>query len=195
MKGTPVTRSRGGTKVTIDVDTSGLQAALAQMEQNLHANARAICQAGAQVYYDAVRENVARLGKRTGKLYDSVFQYYDQKRSDANHVTYIVSWNHQKAPHGINVEYGHLIRYRQYQDEHGHIRVMRQPGSEGMTKPAKNAPQSVKDKYWVPLPGGPQQVAAHSFLRRAAYSSFVKQEAMAAMVREINYRINDGTYA
>ena len=66
---------------------------------------RPVAQAGAQVFYDAYRAKVPT-GK-TGNLRSSIYQAFSKDNSDGPVAEYHISWNHVKAPHGFNVEYGH----------------------------------------------------------------------------------------
>lgn len=65
---------------------------------------RPVAQAGAQVFYDAYR---AKVPAQTGNLRRAIYQAFSKDNSDGPVAEYHVSWNHRKAPHGFNVEYGH----------------------------------------------------------------------------------------
>jgi len=65
---------------------------------------RPVAQAGAQVFYDAYR---AKVPTQTGNLRRAIYQAFSKDNSDGPTAEYHVSWNHVKAPHGWNVEYGH----------------------------------------------------------------------------------------
>ena len=138
---------------------------------------RPAAQAGAQIYYDQVKLNVAALGRVTGNLDASIYQAYSAANSGADHATYHVSWNATKAPHGGLVENGHLQRYRYFQDEHGRVQIMIRPEKRGLPRPSRRASQAEKDAYYVPLPT-PIQVPAKAFVRRAASRS---GDALSAM--------------
>lgn len=97
--------------VTISVDTAALDAALDGIAADLDDAARPAAQAAAQVLYDEVKRNVARLKKHTGNLDRSIYQAYSKENSGVGHAAYHVSWNARKAPHGHLVEFGHLQRY------------------------------------------------------------------------------------
>lgn len=96
----------------IKVDLAQLEAALQRDIEACEQMARPVAQAGAQVFYDAVRQNVARRRKRTGNLLSSIYQVYSLDKSAESRATYHVSWNARKAPHGHLVEFGYLQRYR-----------------------------------------------------------------------------------
>lgn len=65
---------------------------------------RPVAQAGAQVFYDAYR---AKVPTNTGNLRRAIYQAFSKDKSSGPTAEYHVSWNHKKAPHGWNVEYGH----------------------------------------------------------------------------------------
>ena len=68
--------------------------------------ARPAAQAGAQVLYDAVKQNVAALGRKTGNLRRSIYQKHSEERSVGGRQVYNISWNAKTAPHGHLVEWG-----------------------------------------------------------------------------------------
>jgi HK97 gp10 family phage protein len=152
---------------SLDVDIDDLLSSVGAMQERAEAAARPAAQAAAQVLYDAVQANVARIKKHTGNLDRSIYQAYSIDNSGPGRATYHISWNAKKAPHGHLVEYGHMQRYVYYQDDAGNIRPMVRPGKEGTPKPKQRASQAVKDAYYVPLEGGPRLVAARPFIRPA----------------------------
>lgn len=152
---------------SISADLSGLNALLDELGTAAEAAARPAAQAAAQVLYDEVRSNVAKIGKKSGNLERSIYQAFSKDNSGVGKATYHVSWNASKAPHGHLVEYGHLQRYRYFQGSNGQIRPMVRPGMDGKPRPGRRASQAVKDAYYVTLPT-PRQVAARPFLRPAA---------------------------
>lgn len=152
----------------LSVDTSSITDMLASLGQDIEGSLRAVAQAGAQVYYEAVKENVSRIKTKTGNLNKSIYQKYSPEESvDGKKAVYRISWNWTKAPHGGLVEWGHLMRYRYYQDDKGNLMPMIRPEKIGTPKPKKNAPQSKKDEYYVTLPDGPVQIAGKAFVRNA----------------------------
>lgn len=78
---------------------------------------RPAAQAMAQVLVDAVRANVARIPKKTGRLAESIYQAYSKDNSTPVHAVYHISWNARKAPHGHLIEFGHVQRYQIVYDE------------------------------------------------------------------------------
>lgn len=152
-----------------------------QLAEGAEEAARPAAQAGAQVFYDRVKANVAKLGRVTGNLASSIYQVYSRDNSAKGRAQYHVSWNQKKAPHGHLVEYGHVQRYVVYIDKRGQWKTLVRPEMAGKPRPKRSAPQSVKDAYYVPLKGGPRVVGAKSFIRAAATPD-VARTARNAMV-------------
>ncbi|WP_289241192.1 HK97 gp10 family phage protein [Delftia sp.] len=133
--------------------------------------------------YDRVKLNVSALGRVTGKLDRSIYQYYSTEKSvDGERAEYHVSWNHKKAPHGHLLEWGWLQRYVYRPDGMG---PMVRPGMEGKPKPKRRASQAEKDAYYVTLPV-PKQIAGKAFMRSAESSM---PEAQKAAEQELLRRI------
>ena len=103
----------------IRVDIADAEAMLDGLAGDAEAAARPAAQAMAQVFYDAVRANVARIRRKSGNLAGSIYQAFSQDNSAEGRATYHVSWNAKKAPHGHLVEYGHLQKYLVTIDERG----------------------------------------------------------------------------
>ena len=137
--------SGGNNSVTFSMDTTGLMQWLNELEAEAQAAVRPAAQAGAQVLYDEVKRNVARLKRKTGNLERAIYQAFGPDNSAEGRVTYHVSWNRRKAPHGHLVEFGHLQRYE----------VSFDPNTKRFT--------THKDR---PLPA-PKQIAAKPFVRPA----------------------------
>lgn len=137
--------SGGKSSVTFSMDTSGLNQWLDELQAEALAAVRPAAQAGAQVLYDEVKRNVARLKRKTGNLDRSIYQAFSPDNSVDGKVTYHVSWNRRKAPHGHLVEFGHLQRYE----------ISFDPNTKRFT--------THKDR---PL-AAPKQVAARPFVRPA----------------------------
>lgn len=100
-----------GDAFRIKVDLAAFERDMDNLAAECEAAARPAAQAMAQVLYDAVKANVARLKPKTGKLAASIYQAYSKEKSSPGHPVYHVSWNARKAPHGHLVEFGHLQRY------------------------------------------------------------------------------------
>lgn len=177
----------------IKVGLAGLDALLDEKAEAVADAARPAAQAAAQVLYDDVLRNVARVGRRTGNLAASIYQAYSQNNSVPGKAVYHVSWNAKKAPHGHLVEWGHLQRYEYYKGNDGQIRPMVRPGMEGKPRPGRRAAQATKDAYYVPLEGGPRQVAARPFIRPAmARFPEAAQAAEQEMLRRVNGSASGG---
>lgn len=143
---------------SIKFDDRKLMAALDGIAAGAKANVRPAAQAGAQVFYDEVKLNVAKIGHKTGNLSSSIYQAFSKDNSDAEHATYHISWNVKKAPHGHLVEYGHIQTRKVY------------VGSDGNWYTSK-----------TPLPA-PKHVAARPFLR-PAFDSRAQDALHAAKAR------------
>lgn len=129
----------------IKVDTSGIDALLGQLGSDVDEAVRPAAQAGAQVLYDAVKQNVRALGRKTGNLDKAIYQVYSKALSNETKATYQVSWNAKKAPHGHLVESGYIQKFKVYM------------GKNGVWYTNKKAPLAQ-----------PRQVGARAFVRGAA---------------------------
>ena len=110
--------------LTFDLDTRALDAALNGIKAKAEAAIRPAAQAGAQVYYDAVRATVpvSKAGHwfhgtsfksngtkywfESGSLKNAVYQVYSKGNSNASKAEYQVAWNHRKVPYGFMVAGG-----------------------------------------------------------------------------------------
>lgn len=187
---TTTTRGRvlkGQGSFSIGADTSGLEDFLDALGDAAEEAVRPAAQAGIQVLYDQIKVNVASLGRLTGNLESSIYQYYsDEKSKQGLSAVYHASWNHQKAPHGQLLEFGWLQRYRYYQDNQGRVRPMVRPGMEGKPRPKRRASQAEKDAYYVTLPS-PRWMPGHWFVSRAADSmERAYQAAQAELLKRID---------
>ncbi len=180
--------SAGRNSLTVTADLSGLDAYLDELGANAREAIRPASQAAAQVLYDDVKANVARIRRVSGNLSRAIYQVYSKANSNQSRAVYHVSWNARTAPHGGLVEYGHLQRYRYYKGADGKIRPMVRPGQDGKPRPGRHASQAAKDAYYVPLPA-PVQVAARPFIRPAIDKFNV---AMEAAKRELVRRTLEG---
>ena len=159
--------SSGNNSLRIDADLSALDALFDQLGDQLEASVRPAAQAGAQVLYDQVTQNVAALGTKTGNLAQSIYQAFSPENSGNGKAEYHVSWNARKAPHAHLIEYGHIQKFKVYM------------GKDGKWYTNKRAPLNA-----------PKQIAAHPFIR-PAMSKF--NDAFAAAEAVILQRINAGT--
>jgi hypothetical protein len=177
----------------MDLDTGALDSLIDELGNDAEAAARPAAQAAIQVLYEAVRQNVSALGRKTGNLYDSIYQAYSEDKSAPGKATYHVSWRTARssalpiAPHGHLIEYGHIQRYAVYVGKDGQWHTAVRPEMRGKKKPRRGASQAEKDAYYLPRPGGPVQWMAKPFVRNAA-SRF--PQALDAAEAELLKRIN-----
>ena len=126
---------------------------------------RPVAQAGAQVFYDRVKLNVAGMGKVSGNLDRAIYQKYLPEFSvEGQKALYRVSWNVTKAPHGRLLEHGWVQKYARFIN------------SKGEWKTNKNKPLAT-----------PRQHPGYAFVGRA-YAAL--PEAQAAMLEELNKRLS-----
>lgn len=177
--------------ITMNVDLSAVNELLAKLEGDIHAAVRPAAQAGAQVIYEAVLKNVDAIGSVTGNLRNAIYQKFSDDKSVVApgggyaRATYHISWNASKAPHGHLVEYGHIQRYAAYIGSDGKWHTAVRPEARGKKKPARNASQAVKDAHYVLRANGPQQIAAHPFIRPAFYQQGAAALAIKAKLLEL----------
>lgn len=169
----------------MSVDLSDLR--LDDLAEGAEAAVRPAAQEGAQYFYDQVRSNVRKLGRKTGNLERAIYQAFSRDNSSRTVAQYHVTWRRgargdaanrvaggqARAPHGHLVEFGHWQRYVVYIDKRGEWKTairasMKLKSGKGYRKPPKkNASQAAKDAYYVPLKGGPKWVPPRSFIRSA----------------------------
>lgn len=105
--------------ITVDFNFSALAAKLDKITAAADGAVRPSAQAGAQVFYDEVRQRTsgtAGSGEssapgdspnvQTGHLRDAIYQAFADKESGESKAVYRVSWNKRKAPHGHLLENG-----------------------------------------------------------------------------------------
>lgn len=108
--------------VRFDLDISGLDSALQNLENNVAEHlARSGALAGARVIRDEVRartpvytpepgERINRQSlRKRGALQHSIYLAYAERKSSSRIKTYRISWNRKEAPHGHLVEFGHWL--------------------------------------------------------------------------------------
>lgn len=166
----------GAKSVRMRFDVTGMEAYIDALEGRAAEAIKPAAAAGAKVLYDGVKMNVAALGRVTGNLERSIYRTLSQSNSNDSRTVYHVSWNHIKAPHGHLVEYGYMQRYRTYALKNGQIRTMVRPDKVGTPRPSRNAPQSVKNAYYVPLET-PRHIPGRAFVRSAAVLFPAAQDA------------------
>lgn len=136
--------ARRNAPFTITCDTDALDRMLDALATDVEEAVRPAAQAGAQVLYNAVKGNVAKIGSVSGSLQRSIYQAYSKDNSGEGRATYHISWNAAKAPHGHLVEYGHIQKYTVF------------VGKDGKWRTDKLNPLET-----------PRQVAARPFVRPA----------------------------
>lgn len=117
--------------LTFDFDQRSLDAAIESLKEKAEAAIRPAAQAGAQVYYEAVKATVpvskrghwfqgttAKQAKgpeakraasywfESGSLKNAVYQVFSKDNSDKTKAEYHVAWNHRKVPYGFMVSLG-----------------------------------------------------------------------------------------
>jgi len=171
--------------LTVTLDTSSLTRLLNSLGDDVDAALRPVAQVGAQIVYEQMRANVRKLKTKTGNLERSIYQVYSKDQSSQTRAVYHISWNAKKAPHGVNVEYGHWVRYEYYFGKDGKPHIKVRPEKIGTPPPRKSASRSEKDAYYV-LRAVPFRTVARSFARNAT-SAFPR--AFAAMESELINRL------
>ena len=119
--------------------------------------ARSMGVAGGQVIRDVAKIYAP---VKQGLLRDAIYLAYRDAYSDDTKITYSISWNAKRAPHGHLIEFGHWQTNAMYQGRDG--------------------------KWYVGAPlTKPKWVAAHPFLRPALDgSTAMARNAMMARGRE-----------
>lgn len=131
--------------------------------------ARSMAVAGGKVIRD---EAILLAPEDSGRLKSAIYLAYKDGRSDENNVTYSITWNAKKAPHGHLLEFGHWQYYAAYK------------GADGEWYTNKNAP--LDHPRWIP---------AHPFLRPAIDSAGDRaQQAMITRGRERLPELLQGAY-
>jgi hypothetical protein len=143
--------TRGRRSITLSIDTSPIERALAALGDDIKAAIRPAAQAAAEVLYEDVKKNVRAIGRKTGILENSIYQVYSKSLSSkGDFSTYHISWNTKKAKHGWLVENGYLRRYQTYNDANGYFRLQISPGMQGKPIPSRGDSQAYKDSYVRP---------------------------------------------
>lgn len=179
----------GKNTVKITMDMAGVDRLIESLATDMKSAVRPAAQAAAQVLYNEVKNNVSKIGTKSGNLARSIYQVYSKDNSSDTKATYHISWNASKAPHGHLLEYGHIQRYQVYVDKSGNWKTMIRPEKYGTKPPGRRASTAEKDAYYVLRKGGPVQIAAKAFIRNA--EDKISQAATAAKLEIIRY-INEG---
>lgn len=150
------------------VDMSGVLAGLDKLAGPLRVSlARSMAVAGGKVIRDEAKL-LAPVGTeeggsiQPGALRDAIYLAFKDAKSTGANVTYSVTWNSKKAPHGHLLEFGHWQLYV----------VRKTPTGYYTTKVKKDAPT------WTP---------AHPFLRPALDSAGAR--AVQAMIERGKQRL------
>lgn len=146
------------------VNTQELNEYIGEFTEESRRATRPAAQAGAQVLYEEVKRNVAKMGRKTGNLAASIYQAYSKDNSGPTEATYHVSWNHKKAPHGRLLEWGHIqthvIRYDKktgkfWTDKSAPLAKPRQIGARPFIRPAiakfPQAEAAMRERYFEEL--------------------------------------------
>ena len=188
--------SGGKNSLQINVDNSAIDRLIDSLGTDLEAATRPAAQAGAQVLYDEVKRNVAKIGKVKGNLERSIYQKFSPENSGTSFAEYHVSWNHKKASHGHWLEYGHLQRYKARMLPSGKWITLIRPEilarmrkGEIVKKPGRHASQEAKDAFYVLSDDVNRRIGAFHYTRDAV-SKF--GEAASAMSYELVRYINEG---
>lgn len=162
----------GPSSVSFYADTSGIDGIagyLDQMGDAVKDAIRPMAQAGAQVFYDRVKLNVASIGRKSGNLDRAIYQaYMPESSEDGKRAMYRISWNVTKAPHGRLLEWGWVQKWKSYM------------GNDGNWYTRKDAPLE-----------SPVQHPGVAFVRRAHAAL---PEAHAAMKSELFKRLESLNY-
>ena len=196
--------AQGRNTVTMNLDTTGLNSFLNELGDAVSESVRPAAQAGAQVFYDEVQRNVAKLGSKSGNLQKAIYQYFVKETSGDLNATYHVSWRKGRgfmdvdgkkvkldaAPHGHLVEFGHKMPYRVVFDKRRNrfITLIR-PEMIGKPKPNERN-KAAMDAYYMPWPDGrPRETKPKPFLRPAYYAK--QDEAYKAAADKLQQFISE----
>jgi hypothetical protein len=142
---------------TLTADTSELDGLAALLKDRWEEGLQPAAEAGAEVILQRLRRNVEALGRKTGRLRESLYKVLSRDNSGPYRATYHMSWNYKKAPHGSLVENGHWQRYAMFKDAQGRWRMQinmsfaRTEGGQMRPWPKRNDSQDYKNSYFVPL--------------------------------------------
>lgn len=120
--------ARGANSVVYKVDTSQLDALLERVADMAEEVVRPAAQAGANVIYEEAKRLAGRSTKphffygkswkkeseskegryrfNPGTLQKAIYHVYSKDNSTPTNAVYHISWNFEKAPYGLFVEYG-----------------------------------------------------------------------------------------
>lgn len=155
-------------------DVSGVLAGLDKLSGEMATHlARSMCVAGGKVLRDEAK---LLAPVESGLLRSSIYLAYKDDKSTKNNVTYSVTWNSKKAPHGHLVEFGHW-RYNKivngYPQKSLRVGLKRGKGPQDHVGPG-----ALEHPVWE---------AANPFLRPALDSA--SPRAQAAMIERGRQRL------
>ncbi len=149
--------------LSISFDTRALRDQVQALREDLAHAERAAAQAGAQVLYDEVKQNVGRLGRHTGNLERAIYQAYSKDQSIDNQQVYHISWNARKAPHGHLVEFGYRQLYQVVKDRKTGKWISLK--NRRLASPKQVPPQAFVRRAWAKYPLALQAIEKELFLR------------------------------
>lgn len=149
-----------GEFIDAQVDFSDAIRGLERLREVRVSLARSMGVAGGQIFRDEAK---VLAPVKDGILRDSIYLAYRDARSTGDQITYSITWNHSKAPHGHLIEFGHWQPFK----------VISLPDGSFVTTGVRlSAPK------WTP---------AQPFLRPAYTSSLVR--ARNAMIERARQRL------
>ncbi len=121
--------AKGLNSVTFALDTSAFDELMKKVEDKANESVRPAAQAGADVIYEEAKRLAGRSTRphyfygtswkkrqkgttqgrylfNPGDLKNAIYQVYSKDNSSETVATYHVSWNFEKSPYGLFVEYG-----------------------------------------------------------------------------------------
>lgn len=142
--------------------------------------------AGARILYDEMH---LRVPVGHGGLKSTLYHWFDDKRSTETKKIYRIGVNMRLSPHWHLVEYGHIQYFVSYVGSDGNFYTAIRPEMRGKPKPRARASIAEKSAYYVPLPGGPRQVAAKPYIRPAFDSRIA--DALEAAKKRMGEKIQE----
>lgn len=185
-----------------EFDFTALLNKIDNMEAVIKKSIRPAAKAGAQVFYDEVRQRALTIGG-SRRLQASIYQKFvidSAKGALGDSATYHISWRKQREKTNVEaaksdqaglpfttigfwIEFGRWQRYMVRTDKNGDWYTVKQPGATGKP-PGRFASQAAKDAYWMPRKAGPVFHAPKSFLR-SGYEAKKAEAAQGAQARMI----------
>jgi hypothetical protein len=148
------------------MDITELESFLEDLGDAVQELAIPVAEAAAQVIYERMQLNVARIPQMAGNLAASIYVADASDAGKEGWATYHISWDSKAAPHGSLLEYGYWQRYAVRYTSQGWVTQVR-PEMQGKPEPGPYASQAQKDAYYLPRVGGPVYIAGKAFARGA----------------------------